>query len=331
MKKLNVLSLFDGMSCGMIALDNLGIACNYYASEVDKYAIKVSQDNYPGIIRVGDVTKLSYKDGVLTSEFGSYNVGAIDLLIGGSPCQSLSNLGDGTGLSGKSSLFYHWLRLKNEIQPKNFLLENVGMKTQWQEEISKLVSVQPIVINSRLVSAQNRKRLYWTSLLVNQPDDLVITLKDIVTHPVDAKYYLSNKAKVYITSKDRLKKKLTDLGTDKAICLPARYTALNGTFICVDNNGKIDVDKAGTLTARYAKGVATFGGDTYVYDAEDVTKELIRKFTPEECETLQTVPNGYTKCVSDSQRYKMLGNGWTVKVIEHILKGLKENTNGSYQ
>lgn len=323
MKKLTVLSLFDGMSCGRIALDNLGIECEYYASEIDKYAIKVSEDNYPGIIRVGDVTKLSYNNGVLTGENGSYNVGTIDLLIGGSPCQSLSNLGDGTGLEGKSSLFYHWLRLKNEINPKHFLLENVSMKKEWQDKISELVQVQPVVINSRLVSAQNRKRLYWSNLSVEQPKDLGIELKDIVSYPVDQKYYLSNKAKVYITSKDRLKKKLTDLGTDKAICLPARYTALNGTFVCVDNNGKIDVQKAGTLIARYAKGVATFGGDTYVYDTEDITKELIRKFTPEECEKLQTVPVGYTKCVSDTQRYKMLGNGWTVKVIEHILSSLK--------
>jgi len=323
MKKLTVLSLFDGMSCGRIALDNLGIECEYYASEVDKYAIKVSENNYPGIIRVGDVTKLSYKDGVLTGENGSYNVGTIDLLIGGSPCQSLSNLGDGTGLEGKSSLFYHWLRLKNEINPKYFLLENVSMKKEWQDKISELVQVQPVVINSRLVSAQNRKRLYWSNLQVEQPKDLGIELKDIVSYPVDQKYSLSPKAKVYITSKDRLKKKLTDLGTDKAICLPARYTALNGTFVCIDNNGKIDVQKAGTLTARYAKGVATFGGDTYVYDTKDIEQALIRKFTPEECEKLQTVPVGYTKCVSDTQRYKMLGNGWTVKVIEHILSSLK--------
>lgn len=322
MKKLTVLSLFDGLSCGRIALDNLGIECTYYASEIDKYAIKVSQDNYPDIIRVGDVTKLSYKDGILTGENGSYNVGTIDLLIGGSPCQSLSNLGDGTGLEGKSSLFYHWLRLKNEINPEYFLLENVSMKKEWQDKISELVQVQPVVINSRLVSAQNRKRLYWSNLSVEQPKDLGIELKDIISYPVDQKYYLSDKAKVYITSKDRLKKKLTDLGTDKAICLPARYTALNGTFVCVDNNGKIDIEKAGTLTARYAKGVATFGGDTYVYDTENITKELIRKFTPEECEKLQTVPVGYTKCVSDTQRYKMLGNGWTVKVIEHILSSL---------
>lgn len=322
MKKLTVLSLFDGMSCGRIALDNLGIECEYYASEIDKYAIKVSEDNHPSIIRVGDVTKLSYKDGVLTGENGSYNVGTIDLLIGGSPCQSLSNLGDGTGLEGKSSLFYHWLRLKNEINPKHFLLENVSMKIEWQDKISELVQVQPVVINSRLVSAQNRKRLYWSNLSVEQPKDLGMELKDIVSYPVDQKYYLSPKAKVYITSKDRLKKKLTDLGTDKSICLPARYTALNGTFVCVDNNGKIDVQKAGTLTARYAKGVATFGGDTYVYDTKDIEQELIRKFTPEECEKLQTVPVGYTKCVSDTQRYKMLGNGWTVKVIEHILSSL---------
>jgi len=321
---MNVLSLFDGMSCGRIALERAGIEVqNYYASEVDKHAIKVSKANYPDIIHIGDVTKVSYKDGVLSTENREFNVGKIDLLIGGSPCQSLSNLGDGTGLNGKSGLFYHWLRLKNEISPEVFLLENVGMLRKWQDVISELVKTQPVVINSNLVSAQNRKRLYWTNLNVSQPEDKFITLNDVVSYPVDLKYYLSDKAKIYITSKDRLKKKLTDLGKDKAICLPARYTALNGTFICVDNNGKIDVEKAGTLTARYAKGVATFGGDTYVYDAEDITKELIRKFTPEECEKLQTVPLGYTSCVSDTQRYKMLGNGWTVDVVAHILRGIR--------
>lgn len=321
---MNVLSLFDGMSCGRIALDRAGIkVTNYFASEIDKYAIKVSQHNWNDVTHIGDVTKISFSDGVLYTENGNFEIGHVDLLIGGSPCQSLSNLGDGTGLEGKSSLFFEWLRIKQEVNPTHFLLENVGMKKEWQDTISNLVGCQPIVINSALVSAQNRKRLYWTSLEVGPPEDKEITLRDIVENPVDEKYYLSDRAKVYITSNDRLKKKLTDLGIDKSICLPAHYASRNGTFLCVDDNGRLDTEKARILTARYAKGVATFRGDTHVYDAADITQERIRKFTPEECEKLQTVPVGYTSCVSDSQRYKMLGNGWTVDVIAHILKGMQ--------
>jgi len=152
MKKLNVLSLFDGLSSGMIALDNLGIDCNYYASEIDKYAIKVSQDNYPNIIRVGDVTKVSYKDGTLTGEFGSYNVGIIDLLIGGSPCQGFSLAGKQVAFNDpRSKLYFEYERLLTEIRignpSVNFLLENVKMKQESKDVITTRLGVQPIAIN----------------------------------------------------------------------------------------------------------------------------------------------------------------------------------------
>ena len=175
------------------------------------------------------------------------------------------------------------------------------------------------------VSAQNRPRLYWTNIDFGNIPDLNITLSDVCEKDVDEKYYLTDKAKVYITQKDGLKKQLVNLNgnsNNKAITLLARYTGLNGTFLVVDCNGKLDNEKAGTLTARYAKGVASFGGDSFVYDMEDIGLEKIRRFTPTECERLQTVPEGYTEGVADTHRYEMLGNGWTVDVIAHIFKGL---------
>ena len=155
---LNVLSLFDGMSCGRLALERAGIKVNnYFASEIDKYAIQVAKHNYPNTQHIGDVTK------VKASELPK-----IDLLIGGSPCQSFSNAGNGTGFDGKSGLFYEYVRLLKECKPKYFLLENVKMKKQWQDIISKELGVEPIKINSNLVSAQNRERLYWTNIPVSE-------------------------------------------------------------------------------------------------------------------------------------------------------------------
>jgi len=319
---MKVLSLFDGMSCGMIALERAGIKVQqYYASEIDKYSKLVSAKNYPGIIQIGDVTKVSFKDGVLCTENGNFNTGEIDLVIGGSPCQSFSNLGDGSGFEGKSGLFFHWLRILNEVNPKFFLLENVKMKKEWKLQLDAYVGVEGKEINSNLVSAQNRSRYYWSNLEFEQPNDLGILLSDVVSSSVPKKYFLSDKAKAYILDTDRLKKKFTVLNGNKSTCLPARYTALNGTFLCVDCNGKLDNTKAGTLTARYHKGVAGFGGDPFILDIETAS---IRKFTPEECELLQTVPIGYTSGVADGHRYKMLGNGWTVDVIAHIFKSLPD-------
>ena len=323
---MKVLSLFDGMSCGRIALDRANIkVTEYYASEVDKYAIKVSKANYPDIIQIGDVTKVSYKDGTLFTENGEFNVGKIDLLIGGSPCQSFSNLGDGTGFEGKSGLFFEWFRIYKEVQPVNFLLENVKMKKVWKLKLDEYLGVKGVEVNSNLVSAQNRSRFYWSNLQITLPIDKEIYLSDIIDNPVDAKYLLSEKAKIYITNKERLRKKLTVINGDKSVCLPARYTALNGTFLCVDSNGKLDNEKSGTLTARYNKGVASFGGDPFILDANNLNNLddfIIRKFTPIECERLQTVPENYTSSVADTHRYKMLGNGWTVDVIASILAEL---------
>jgi DNA-cytosine methyltransferase len=308
---MNVLSLFDGMSCGQIALDQLGIKVdNYFASEIDKYAIEVAQNNYPNTIQVGGVE-------FVTKEMINHK---IDLLYGGSPCQSFSRAGDGTGFDGKSKLFWEFVRVLKETKPTYFLLENVVMKKEWEQVITDTLGVEPIKINSSLVSAQNRNRLYWTNIPnIEQPKDKGVSLQDILFNDVDEKYYLTDKGTSYITKNERLKKKFTALNGGKALTLMSQYNqSKNGTFLCVDGNGRIDTEKTGTLTQRYYKGVENYGSNPFL-----LTEHKFRKLTPVECERLQTVPDDYTNCVSDTQRYKMLGNGWTVDVIKHIFKNLK--------
>ena len=307
---MNVLSLFDGMSCGQIALNKLGIKYdNYFASEIDKYAIQVTQKNYPNTKQIGSVTEVKGED-----------LPKIDLLFGGSPCQSFSRVGDGSGFDGKSKLFWEFVRVLKETKPTYFLLENVVMKKEWKQVITDALGVEPIAINSRLVSAQNRPRLFWTNIPnIGQPVDENISLKDILDLVVEDKYYLTDKGSSYITNNERLKKKFTALNGGKTLTLMSQYNqSKNGTFLCVDGNGRIDSEKTGTLTQRYYKGVENYGSNPFL-----LTNHKFRKLTPVECERLQTVPENYTDCVSDTQRYKMLGNGWTVDVIAHIFKNLK--------
>jgi DNA-cytosine methyltransferase len=274
---MNVLSLFDGMSCGQIALNKVGIEYeNYYASEIDEYAILVTQKNYPNTIQLGSVVELK-----------TDNLPKIDLLIGGSPCQSFSNAGNGKGFDGKSGLFWEYVRILKETKPKYFLLENVVMKKEWENIITEALGVKPIKINSRLLSAQNRPRLYWTNIPnVVEPNDKGITMKDILEDDVDLKYKLSD-AKI---------KRVLEAQRGK------------GFFYNKTN------EKCGTLISGYYKQPT---------DGIYVDLGFKRRLTPTECEKLQTVPLNYTYCVSDSQRYKMIGNGWTVDVISHILKNIK--------
>ena len=216
---MRVLSLFDGIACGYEALLRAGIKVDaYYASEIDKYAIQIATKNHPDIIEVGDVTQLRWED-----------FKDIDLLIWGSPCQWFSVAGKQLNFNDpRSKLFFEFVRILKEVQPKYFLLENVKMKKEFQDKISELIGCEPIEINSSLVSAQSRKRLYWTNIpWVVQPNWVI-----------------------------------EDIG-------------------------------------------------------------IVRKLTPIECERLQTLPDNYTDGVSDTQRYKMLGNGWTVDVVSHIFKWLR--------
>lgn len=278
---MNVLSLFDGISCGQIALNRAGIKYDkYFASEIDESAVKITQKNYPNTIQLGDVTAIN-----------GYDLPEIYLMIGGSPCQSFSRAGDGLGFDGESKLFWEYIRLLKEVTPKYFLLENVIMRKEWEDIITKTLGVLPIKINSSLVSAQNRPRQYWTNIPnVSQPNDLGLILSDILQKDDDIKdlhkYKLSEKAVAYMS---RLRNGKPRWEYHKS--------ELNGKSAC--------------LTANMYKGVP-YG----------VIKELSRKLTPIECERLQTIPDNYTSGVANTNRYRMIGNSWTVDVICHIFKNL---------
>ena len=326
---MKVLSLFDGMSAGRLALERAGIEVEeYYASEIDKYASIISKKNWPDIIPIGDVTQVSYKDGVLHTQFGSYETD-IDMVIGGSPCQSFSVAGNQEGFDGKSGLFYEWLRILREVNPKYFLLENVCMKKEWENEITQEVGVAPIMINSALVSAQNRKRLYWTNIEgITQPQDKCITLPDILECDI-----------VQLKQLGRgFNKGCIDKVVEKSPTLSISSWQHNNFFKCIntnETNKTITKDnKAYTLTARYAGAVAWNSVErkqrsTVVVGESEAESPNVyggneyRKLTPIECERLQTLPDNYTESVSNSQRYKMIGNGWTVDVIAHIFSFTK--------
>lgn len=307
---MNVLSLFDGISAGQVALERAGIKVDkYYASEIDKYAIQVTQKNYPDTVQIGDVTKVSYENGILEYENVMQDVGKIDLLIGGSPCQGFSFAGKQLNFEDeRSKLFFEYVRLLEETKPKYFLLENVKMKKEYQDIITKYLGVEPIEINSALVSAQTRKRLYWTNIPnIEQPKDKKIMLKDVIEGEgikVDREKSFAIIASIGRTT-------------------PREYFYKNqGQMVFVDR------DKAYCIDANYYKGA---NWQQYISKArrqlviEFINNNyLVRKLTPIECERLQTLPDNYTEGISNSQRYKCLGNSFTVDVIAHIFKSLKE-------
>ena len=379
---MNVLSLFDGMSCGRIALDRLGIPVDkYYASEIDKYAIQVSEANYPDIIRLGDVCDVKAED-----------LESIDLLIAGSPCQGFSFAGKQLAFDDpRSALFFEFVRLLKECKPKYFLLENVRMKKEFLDVITEQVGVEPIMINSALVSAQNRVRYYWTNIPgIEQPEQRGIVLRDILeTREIDG---LSDKAIAYMNrSSDKWSggKTRKDIyikdQNEKSNCLTANMhkgvpygviavdkpiqvgTAIdiNGHDVlkrvyspdgksptvntCQGGNREPKVITGGAIRGRaYDKegkridrdgisvankttqmlelrkdnksnAITTVGKDSLVVENE----VYWRKLTPLECERLQTLPDNYTNHVSNSQRFRMLGNGWTIETITHIFKNMQ--------
>jgi site-specific DNA-cytosine methylase len=296
-KEITVLSLFDGMSCGQIALNRAGIKYkSYFASEIDKYAIKVTQHNYPDTIQIGDVTKVSFKEGTLYTENGNFEVGKIDLLIGGSPCQGFSFAGKQLNFDDpRSKLFFEYIRLLNEVKPKYFLLENVKMKKESKDVISEFVKERPLLIDSRVLSAQKRQRLYWTNIEdFHFPIQRDIFVKDILLDRNDERFELiipTQKRIEYIQRKiDKgfLKKIFVTSETKKTECITATVYKRMQEFIFKDEHG-------------------------------------LRFLTDIEMERLQTVPDNYTNYVSSSQRKKMLGNGWTVDVIVHIFKQMNFN------
>lgn len=289
MYEINVLSLFDGMSCGRVALERANIPVNtYFSSEIDKYAIKVADKNYPQdtSFRLGDVTKID-----------TSTLPKIDLLIGGSPCQGFSFAGKQLNFNdSRSKLFFEFVRALEELKPKYFLLENVRMKKEYQDIITQYLGVEPIMINSSLVSAQNRVRLYWTNIPnVTQPKDLGITLQDICEdiknpgRPCELREFSEN-----------------------ALCHHIANT------LDISGNDSIKRVYAGTGKAPTLTTMQGGHREPKVY----IGNSFYRKLLPLECERLQTVPDNYTEGVSNSQRYKMLGNGWTIDVISHILRGI---------
>lgn len=320
---MKVLSLFDGMSCGRIALEKAGIKVDkYYASEIDKYAQIVSVANYPDIIRLGDITK-----------WQEWNIEQPDIVMAGSPCQGFSFAGKQLNFNDpRSALFFTFVEILKHYKPKYFLLENVIMKKEYNDVISGILGeiypecitqtemfragrLEPIEINSALVSAQNRRRLYWTNIQsIEQPKDKGILLKDIIengntekekSYCIDANYFKGSSPENYI-DKSRRQIIMKDIGD---------------RIIGVQNNAKHstasehvyhkDTDKGLLISAHIPKLIT------------NKKKYEWRKLTPLECERLQTVPDNYTAYVSNSQRYKMLGNGWTVDVIAHILGYIK--------
>ena len=344
------------MSCGQIALDQLGIDVDkYYASEIDKYAIQITQKNYPNTIQVGDICKLDPK-----------NFQDVDLIMGGSPCQGFSFAGKQLAFDDpRSALFFEFIKLLKAIKPKYFLLENVRMKQEFIDIISEQVSecypeitfgIEPILINSSLLSAQSRQRLYWTNIpRIEQPKDKGIVLKDILETNTDEKP---------VKDTERNKRHYRNID-DKALCMTAtmyKGAGNNGMTLvpqrpqqigtAVDVNGhdilrrvyspegesptlntmgggnrepKVALnqlpDKSQTIKSQYYKSSRANFERQGTFHATGVQQEDLtwRKLTPLECERLQTVPDNYTEGVSNTQRYKMLGNGWTVEVIKHIL------------
>jgi site-specific DNA-cytosine methylase len=280
---MKVLSLFDGISAGQLALQRAGIAVDaYYASEIDKYAISVTDKNFPSTIQLGDITKWREWD---------IPWGEIDLVIGGSPCQGFSFAGKQLNFDDpRSALFFVFVDICHRVADENpkmrFMLENVRMKKEYQDVITNVMGVEPIVINSNLVSAQNRHRLYWTNIPnVTQPVDREILLRDILL-PEAKKFELTEAGKAY---RSRLR---------------------NGKPRWEYHTNPLD-GKAACVTANFYVGIPM-----------GVIKELMRRLTPIECERLQTFPDNWTEGISNSQRYKALGNSWTVDVVTHIFKNL---------
>lgn len=388
---LKVLSLFDGISCGKVALERAGISvAKYYASEIDAPALAVSKARHSDIIQLGDVKNWRNWD---------IDLGSIDLLIGGSPCQGFSIAGKQLNFADqRSKLFFEYLGILNAIRAKNpnvlFLLENVKMKDEYRRAISNCIGADPIEIDSALLSAQRRKRLYWTNIEgVTQPKDKGIMLKDIVHENADLDVAMSKSWCKWFTERAKylIEKQYVTVSPEKAAMMTARqFISWNGNFIleCLEKyivpfdktlkilekeveRGKVGyfnkdsqgnrvyyiLDKAVTLCGEAGGGAAKMGqylfgcitpdrvekrqngqrfndgNKFYTLTAQDkhgiLVEGYIRRLTPIECERLQTLPDNYTlaelndKPLSDNQRYKMLGNGWTVDVIAHILSFIK--------
>jgi len=363
---MKILSLFDGISCARVALERAGIPVEaYYASEIDRYAMQISAKNYPDIVQLGSVVGLGYDAGQFLRDGNTLGIDYmedIDLLIGGSPCQDLSIAKKNRkGLDGeRSGLFWEYVRILKEVKPKYFILENVNsMPKEAKALITETLGVEPIMINAALVSAQNRKRLFWTNIPnVTLPDDRGILLKDILEQDVDEKYTVILK-----DGNEKLKSntiRTTERGS--GIDDKHNWDTIRIGQISKGQSGRIYSPEGksvglsalgggrGAKTGLYAVPVAiiqtsrgynkggikaldgktpTLSSSSWEHNNHLVEDTQIRKLTPIECERLQGVPDNYTEEVSDSQRYKMLGNAFNVGVVSWILSfipNLKEKS-----
>ena len=347
MQPITVLSLFDWMSCGRLALERAWIPiASYYASEIDKYAIEVSENNRPDIIQVGDVREIRVKSdikatGIARRPDGDTNVyvgdNGLDLLIGGSPCQWFSNAGKGLNFKDpRSKLFFEFVRILNEAKPRYFLLENVPMKEERIKIINQhLWGIQPMVINSSLVSAQSRERLYrvgkrvgerYKMIYIPLPEDKKLTLKDVLQDKVEESYYI-NQDKVQNTNTKQsnfLKKILLNINPSGKGMNGNVYNPEHKSPTLTTNKGEwikiIQLPRGNNIWGIIEDKTPTLSANLWQHNNLLQEWYRVRRLTPVECERLQTLPDNYTEWISNSQRYKMLGNGWTVDVIAHIFR-----------
>ena len=289
---MKILSLFDGISCARVGIERAGFTINkYYASEIDKYAKQITQKNYPDTIQLGDVIQL---DGSMFSN--------VDIIIGGSPCQDLSVTNKNRqGLKGnKSILFWEYMRLLKEVNPCYFILENVAsMPNKDKQIITDELGVQPIMINAALVSAQNRKRLFWTNIYgVTLPQDRKLCLYNIIEDTVDDKYYITEEQNAKL-----------------------KFFKGSKTFWSGKKEGAVEYPMS-----LFRKALTILTTENGINRSTNVIKDkngYVRKLTPIECERLQGLPDNYTEGVSNTQRYKALGNAFNVDIIAHIVSFIK--------
>lgn len=346
---MQVLSLFDGISCGWLALKRCGKDIDgYYASEIEPNAIRVAQKNNPSVVEIGDVARVSYSNGVLSNEYESYKVGHIDLVCGGSPCTNFSSIGYANGMvagdveintleqyldlkkqnvvfDGQSYLFWEFCRLLKEVKPAYFLLENVVMAKKWEDIITRALGVSPIKINSSLMSAQNRPRLYWTNIKgIASPKDKNINLDDILWQNASA-----DDVSYCLTVQRCFPRLMAKYGY-----IPERFNAYNATEIknkaCALSRGSMITSSCATLLFVKSEngkhsvknGMLNEKYKTVLSDG----KYNLRKLDIIEIERLQTLPDGYTFLpdISIQKRSEMIGNGWTVDIISHIFSYIGE-------
>lgn len=358
---MTVLSLFDGISCGRVALEKAGIKVDtYYASEIDTKAIRIAKKNYPDIIEIGDVRNVRYADGVLYTDSGNYDVPTVDLFIGGSPCTNFSHIGYGNGMvsgeteilsleqylkfksdgavfEGQSYLFWEYVRILREVSPKHFLLENVDMIPKWRNIITEAMGVEGVKINSSLLTAQNRPRIYWTDAGDNLPvpEDKGITIDDIldaeapitdVAYTVTVQKSLPELVKKYGYIPDRFNAYNSSAIKDKARALSRGSMVTSSCATLMFVAGYYHSVKNGMITLRKVDG-SIIG--TYPTKLKDGYYNL-RKLSLTEMERLQTLPEGYTTIenIGEQKRGETIGNGWSVDVISHIFKFLFRNECG---